>query len=170
MYVCRGDSEEREGKERMKTVVVLSDSHGKRRAVEKLLPLFAENDLIVHLGDGSADMREIFDTYPEKVYVCRGNCDVSYGGEEFVIEAEGLKLFCCHGHRYGVKSGLSRLAARAKELGCDIALYGHTHRAGIETVDGVLCINPGALSACCDASYCYLVLHCGKATPTIVKI
>ena len=38
----------------MKTFVVLSDSHGRKKNVEKLLALFAENDFVVHLGDGSA--------------------------------------------------------------------------------------------------------------------
>ena len=155
----------------MKTFVILSDSHGRnKRGFQKLLPLFAENDYIVHLGDGSADMREVLSAYPEKTYLCRGNCDFSFGEEEFVIEAEGFSVLCCHGHRYGVKSGLSRLAAHARERDCEIALYGHTHRAKIETVDGVLCINPGALGDYAVPSYCYLVLHNGKATPTIVTL
>lgn len=154
----------------MKTFVVISDSHGKRARIEKLRPLFEENDYIVHLGDGSGDMREIFGAYPQKTYICKGNCDFSYGEEEFVIEAEGFSVLCCHGHRYGVKSGLSRLAAYAKERGCGIALYGHTHRAAIEERDGVLLVNPGSLGSYTEPSYCYLVLHRGKATPTIVSL
>lgn len=154
----------------MKTFVVLSDSHSRRAALAKLAPLFGENDYIVHLGDGSSDMRETFSAFPEKTYICRGNCDFSYGEEEFVIEEEGVRLFCCHGHRYGVKSGLARLATRAKELGCEAALYGHTHVADIREIDGVLCVNPGALGSYTCPSYCYLVLHRGKATPTIVPL
>ena len=42
----------------MKTFVVLSDSHGRKKNVEKLAPLFSENDFVVHLGDGSADVRD----------------------------------------------------------------------------------------------------------------
>lgn len=154
----------------MKTFIVISDSHGRLGAIGKLEPLFAENDGIVHLGDGSADMRRTVSAFPEKTYVMRGNCDAFYGSDEEVIEAEGVRIFCCHGHRYGVKSNLGRLAARAKELGCDLALYGHTHKAGIREADGVLCINPGALGAYADASYCYLVLNKGKATPVIVPL
>lgn len=151
----------------MKTIVVLSDSHY-RGAVRKLEPLFQENDYIVHLGDGSGEMRSVLDEYPDKVRVCRGNCDAFFGEDEFVLDLEGVSLFCCHGHRYGVKQGLSRLAERAKELGCGAALYGHTHIADIRDEGGVLCINPGALGAYADASYCYLVHHKGKMTPTIV--
>ena len=154
----------------MKTFVILSDSHGRYKNVQKIAPLFSENDYIVHLGDGSSDMRPYLSQYPEKLFVMKGNCDFSYGMEETVIEAEGLSVLCCHGHRYGVKRGLETLAARAKELNCEIALYGHTHRAGIETVDGVLCINPGSVGEYAAPSYCYLVLHKGKATPTIVEL
>lgn len=154
----------------MKTFVILSDSHGRRAALARIAPLFGENDYIVHLGDGSADMRETFSAYPQKTYICRGNCDGAYGEEEFVIEEEGVRIFCCHGHRYGVKGALSRLAARAKELGCDVALYGHTHRAEIREEEGVLCINPGALGSYSAPSYCYLAVHRGKVTPTIVPL
>ena len=44
----------------MKTFVVISDSHGRRKNVEKVAPLFAENDYVVHLGDGSTDLRDFF--------------------------------------------------------------------------------------------------------------
>ena len=154
----------------MKTFLVLSDSHGRRGVLDGILPLIAENDYIVHLGDGSADMKGVFSEFPQKTYLCRGNCDFAYGEEELVIQAEGRRIFCCHGHRYGVKSGISRLVARAKQLDCDITLYGHTHRAAAEEIEGVLCINPGAAGAYAEGSYCYLVLYNGKATHTFVPI
>ncbi len=154
----------------MTTFVVLSDTHGRRGAVDKVRALFAENDYIVHLGDGAGDMRETAREYPEKTYVLHGNCDFSAALEECVIETGDGSVFCCHGHRYGVKSGRERLAARARELGCEVALYGHTHEAKTEEIGGVLCVCPGALGAYADPSYCYLVLHRGKATPTLVSV
>lgn len=154
----------------MKTVIVLSDSHGRRGVIEKLFPLFAENDYIVHLGDGASDMREVSGRYPEKVYAVKGNCDFSRGIGELVLEAEGVRMLLCHGHAYGVKSGLSRLVAHAKELGCSVALYGHTHYAAVEEIDGVLCINPGSAGSHASPSYCYLVVHGEKVTAKIVEI
>lgn len=155
----------------MKTVVVLSDSHGRCRGkLGNMEGLFSENSYIVHLGDGSADMRGVLSRYPEKTRVCRGNCDLSVGEEEFVLDVEGVRILCCHGHRYGVKSGRERLAARAKELNCTVALYGHTHTARVEEVEGVLCFNPGALGDYCEPSYGYLVLHGGRATTTVVPV
>ena len=154
----------------MKTFLIVSDSHGRSRVADKIMPLAAENDYVVHLGDGAGDLREIMNRYPEKTYLLKGNCDALPWQDECVIEAEGLSILCCHGHQYGVKSGLSRLAYRAKELNCEVALYGHTHRASIEEVGGVLCINPGAAGSYSDPSYCYLVVHNKKPTATIVSL
>ncbi len=154
----------------MKTCIILSDSHARAGAVDRIKGLFAENDYIIHLGDGSGDMRQAVTLYPEKTYVLKGNCDFSYGESETVIEAEGVRIFCCHGHRYGVKHDLSGLAARAKELGCDVALYGHTHIAAIDKVGDVLCINPGSIGDYAQPTYCFLAVHRGKVTPTIVRL
>ena len=154
----------------MKTFLIVSDSHGRRKPLETIFPLAAENDYIVHLGDGAGDLRELMSKYPEKTYLLKGNCDAYAWQEECVIEAEGISILCCHGHKYGVKSGLSRLAYRAKELDCEVALYGHTHRASIDEVGGVLCINPGSAGSYSDSSYCYLVVHNKKPTATIVSL
>lgn len=154
----------------MKTFVIVSDSHGHLKNIEKLRPLFAENDYIIHLGDGRGDMNAVIREFPEKTHVLKGNCDFSYGLEEEIIETEKISILLCHGHKYGVKSTLTRLALTAKEKGCAVALYGHTHVADIRELNGVLCINPGALSSFTEPSYCYLVVHEGKATATIVKL
>ena len=62
------------------------------------------------------------------------------------------------------------LALEAKRRDCDIALYGHTHVAGITELEGVTLINPGALRHAVGkgGSYCYLVINKNKATPVIV--
>ncbi len=155
----------------MKKLIVLSDSHGNRKAVGKLFPLFAENDYILHLGDGAGDMREVSQRYPDKLYHCAGNCDFfSPLPEEGVLEVERVRIFYCHGHKYGVKRDLYALAQAAKARDCDIALYGHTHKAKISKAEGVTLINPGTLSLSTErgGSYCYLVIHGDKATPTLV--
>ena len=154
----------------MKTFIIISDSHFRTGAVGRVERLFPENDFIVHLGDGAGEMRPFAREFPEKFYVMKGNCDFSYGNDECVIEAEGVSVLCCHGHRYGVKRGLDDLVARAKELGCTVALYGHTHIANIEERDGVLCINPGALGDYAQPSYCFMAIHQGKVTPSIVLL
>ncbi len=154
----------------MKTLVILSDTHGKRSAIDRIGHLFGENDYVIHLGDGAADMRKTREQYPDKTIVLRGNCDIGLGEDERVLEVEGVKILCCHGHKYGVKSSLTRLWLRAQELGCTVALYGHSHVAAIDEQDGVLCVNPGALGAYLEPSYCYLVVSGKKAVATIVSL
>jgi len=158
----------------MKTMVVISDTHGNKAFFGKLKPLFAENDYIVHLGDGANDMLEVYREYPDKVYVCNGNCDF-YGSriamDEWNIDVEGHTVLMCHGHKYGVKASLDGLALKAKECGADIALYGHTHIAAQNEIGGVTLINPGALSYSSGApSYCYIVFTKQKVVATIVPL
>ena len=131
----------------MKTIIVISDSHGNRQALDGLDGIFSESDYIIHLGDTSADGNYIRSRFPDKTFVINGNCEMfSCGVKEKVINIEGVKIFACHGHLYSVKTTLARLAKKAKELGCDIALYGHTHDAREDEIDGVTLLNPGTLS------------------------
>lgn len=155
----------------MKKIIVVSDSHGNRQALDSLDPIFAESDIIIHLGDTSSDGGYIRKNYPDKTYVLNGNCDImSVGEKEQIINCEGVNIFCCHGHMYSVKTTLARLAKRAKELDCKIALYGHTHDAREDEIDGVTLINPGTLSRYSQKSYAYLVINGDKFTQKIVRI
>lgn len=153
----------------LKTVTVVSDTHGNRKFLDGLDGVFAESDYIIHLGDTSADGAYIRAKYPDKTYVINGNCDpVKLGEDESVIEIENLKIFLCHGHLYSAKHTLSKLAARAKQLDCKIALYGHTHRAREDETDGVTLINPGCGVRYAAKSYLYLVVNGDKAVSKIV--
>ena len=154
----------------MKTIVVVSDSHGNRQALDGLDGIFSESDYIIHLGDTSADGNYILCKYPDKTTVINGNCEIfSVGESEKILNIDSVRIFACHGHMYSVKSTLSRLAKKAKELGCDIALYGHTHCAREDEINGVTLLNPGTLSHYAQTSYLYLVINNGKFTQKIVR-
>lgn len=154
----------------MKTVLILSDTHGNRRGIDKLDDIMGETDFIIHLGDTSADGAYIAAKHPEKTVIINGNCDpVKLGQNETVLEIEGVKIFAAHGHLYSVKTKLTPLAERAQELGCDIALYGHSHKPREDRLENVTLINPGTLSAYSNKSYCYLVINDGKFTHKIVE-
>lgn len=155
----------------MKTVTVLSDTHGNRRAIDNIGVVLAESDFIIHLGDTSGDASYIRGSYGGKIYSVNGNCDpLKLGENELVIEIENVKIFATHGHLYSAKTTLLRLAARAKELGCTICLYGHTHSAREDVIDGVTLINPGCMSRYSQNSYCYLVINGDKFTAKTVQI
>jgi hypothetical protein len=154
----------------MKTITVISDSHGNRASIDRLMPIFAESDYIIHLGDTSGDGNYIKKTFPEKTVVLNGNCDIVKVGEsQVVLTIEGVKIFACHGDAYGVKRGIDNLAYKAQEEGCTVALYGHTHRAQEDELGGVKIFNPGNLSRYSKNSYLYLVINGDKATGKIVE-
>ena len=155
----------------MKTAVVISDSHGNMARLRDLYGIFAESDYIIHLGDTSGDASRIEREFPHKTISINGNCDpVKLGENERVIEIESVKIFATHGHLYSAKTTLLKLAARAKELGCTVALYGHTHSAREDEIDGVTLINPGNLSRYSQNSYCYLAVNGDKAVAKIVNL
>lgn len=154
----------------MKTVCVLSDSHGNRTGIEKLFPVFAESDYVIHLGDYVADGAFIKKAFGEKVYLLNGNCDaIKLGENELTLDADGVKIFACHGDKYGVKSGYDRLTYRAEELGCSVALFGHTHCPAEVCIGNVQLFNPGNLTRYGNGTYLYLVLNGGKAVGKIVE-
>ena len=155
----------------MKKIVAISDTHGNLKNIEQLYPLLEENDYIVHLGDGVTEIRAILSKFPQKTYFCEGNCDfLSALPDEGVLEIESVRIFYCHGHKYGVKTSLERLAEKAKSLDCQLALYGHTHIAKISEIDGVTLVNPGTMSYPLGkgGTYAYLVAHKNKITPVVV--
>ena len=155
----------------MKKLVILSDTHGSSKGLETLQQIFAENDYILHLGDGGYEMREVRALYPEKVYACAGNCDLySSLPEEGILEIEGVRILYCHGHRYGVKENLYRLAEEAKRRDCQLALYGHSRRSLVTEVGGVTLVNPGSLryEVGKGGGYCYLVVNGKEFTPVLV--
>lgn len=155
----------------MKTIVVLSDTHGNMARLRDIAVVLAECDLIIHLGDTSSDGMKLKKEYGDKVVPINGNCDsVKFGDDERVLEVEGVRFFLTHGHLYSVKSTLSNLSARAAELGCGIALYGHTHAAREEEINGVTAINPGNMSRYSRNSYCYIVVNGGKAVYKTVDL
>lgn len=155
----------------MKTVVVLSDSHGNISALEKLNGIFAESDYIIHLGDTSSDGQRIRSLFPKKTYLLNGNCDFTKLGEsEIVLQIENVKIFACHGDTYGVKRGYDRIAYKAEQEGCSVALFGHTHSPIETTVGKVMLFNPGTVSRYSAPTYLYLVINGNKAVGKICPL
>lgn len=125
-------------------VLIVSDSHGMVSELGVLKKRHEkEVDLFLHCGDSElAASEEVMDGY----ITVQGNCDYEDKyPTETIQEIEGKKIFLTHGHLYGVKSSINNLLYKAKEMGADIACFGHSHFLGMEVVDGVLFINPGSL-------------------------
>jgi putative phosphoesterase len=145
-------------------VLVFSDSHGRADKInEALSRQISKPDAIVFLGDGLRDLDAInADGVP--VHAVCGNCDnhfvamLAHAYDEQVIFIGGKRIFITHGHNYHVKSVLSPLLLRARELCCDIVLFGHTHQGfemvlgrdneyGIELDKSLYVMNPGSIGS-----------------------
>lgn len=121
-------------------ILVFSDSHGLRNAMaetaKKEFP-----DLILHLGDRASDCEGLFSC---RVVAVRGNCD-SFSDEEETrfLDFGVTKIFMTHGHRFGVKTTLSRLLAEGEKACATVVLYGHTHVPYLSVSASCSVMNPG---------------------------
>ena len=151
-------------------IIVVSDTHGSYRNFKKVMLLHRNADIVVHCGDSRDEVDHIKMEFPDKVYhTVKGNCD--FGTmlpltEEFT--ADGIKFLATHGHLYNVKYGLLDLFMAAKEKGADIALYGHTHVAHDEEVDGIRLFNPGSLGY--EKSFGVIEIKDGQVLSNIARL
>ena len=123
-------------------------------------------DLYIHCGDS--------EVMPDKIkdYITvQGNADypgLYPGGKKIKIGSHAILVK--HGHdMFGSYPHSKYLAKIAKEHGCDILLYGHSHVFCDEVADGVFIINPGSITNPKyggDPSYAEIVL---TDTDIIVK-
>ena len=102
-------------------------------------------DAVFHLGDCERDTQRLEKEFPDlPLYRVCGNCDREPVNPEVLqCTLDGVKFFCTHGDRYGVKYTLDALLNAAYFAGADIVLFGHTHRALSETMQGLYVVNPG---------------------------
>ena len=151
-------------------VLVISDTHGRlenaKKVIESLIPIKGLS--VCHCGDYVSDARLIQKYYPQlTVHSVYGNCDVGFG-EEYtqVVSIEGVPIYMCHGHRYGVKWGeYDELVIDTSAHDAKVALCGHSHMGHLQKSEGILVMNPGSLSQPRDSrhpSYGILEIEDGK--------
>ena len=90
----------------MTKLLVLSDSHGARDAIKRILNKEQNNvDAVIFLGDGLRDLEQTLAFFPHlRVYSVAGNCD--FGALEPLDGLAGFDqtvVFYTHGHMYGVR-------------------------------------------------------------------
>lgn len=119
----------------MKTIAILSDTHGMLRpeVIEKLHGC----DLILHGGD--INKQEVLDRLQEiaPIYVVRGNNDKEWAEnipETLRFQVEGLRFFMVHNKKQ-VPKNLSDI---------DVVVFGHSHKYFEQVIDRTLWLNPGS--------------------------
>lgn len=129
----------------MMIIAAFSDTHGDNTPMLNLLNSNKEIGAVIHCGDTADDIDSLKMCFPElDVYGVRGNNDFfTEYPKELICEIGGLKFFITHGHFYSVKMGETIVKSACKNFGCDICVYGHTHRASFSQEDGIIVLNPG---------------------------
>lgn len=128
-------------------ILVISDSHGMRRQLEKVINKAGKIDMLIHLGDVETDVEYIRKYAGCETHIIRGNNDynVDVPNEE-ILQIGKYKVWLTHGHRYHVNWDLETIADEAAGIGMDIVMFGHIHVPLVEYRGSVILVNPGSIS------------------------
>lgn len=155
-------------------ILVMSDCHGSRRAVETVLSRHEDIKNVFYLGDGVREVDEIKEFYRDRAfYIVSGNCDWNSMYPTYCEAVlDGVRLIYTHGHRYGVKYGTERIFEAAVNVKAQLVLYGHTHIASSVYRDGIYLVNPGALHGAREGREGYAVIDIGPKgiMPSLMNI
>ncbi|MBO7527900.1 MAG: YfcE family phosphodiesterase [Clostridia bacterium] len=149
------------------TILVLSDSHGKKDFILNLTnnPKY---DYVFYLGDGiDRDLGTLI--YDPRLKCVKGNCDNCFSdfplGE--TVYLENCKIFLTHGHEYQAKYGNELLLKLAIDNKYNIVCFGHTHKQGHYIFNNIHLINPGALK---NGDYAEIIIDENKIDVIFNKI
>ncbi|MCL1991151.1 MAG: YfcE family phosphodiesterase [Defluviitaleaceae bacterium] len=129
-------------------VIIVSDNHGEKGGLQKVLKQHPNATHYFHCGD--SNLAPDLPMMAPFVAV-KGNTDYdqNYLEQEWRELASGDQLWMTHGHRYDVRSGTQTLVwnvgRERPKTPTHVILYGHTHIVDVKQESGVLIINPGSI-------------------------
>ncbi len=134
-------------------VGIMSDTHGNYLAARKAVEVFEQAGAahIIHCGDVGGE--EVFNELVGRpVTFVWGNTDTPTDGLSAYLNAMGFPLpdgvparVELGGKKFAVFHGHESQFRTCTKLDVDYVLYGHTHEADIEVLEGKCFVNPGAL-------------------------
>jgi len=157
---------------------VISDTHIPDKCEhipDVILEAFKNVDMVIHVGDlvNLEVIKELESVCP-KVLAVSGNMDRKevtkiYPSKQ-VVEIAGFKIGLMHG--YGAPINLINILKDAfKNDACNVIIFGHSHKAMNENINGVLFFNPGsATDSSCEANSYGIVEIDRKINPKIIQI
>lgn len=128
-------------------VLIVSDTHGDHRNMDRILDEAGHIDMLIHLGDlegGEAYLDAAVDC--EK-HMVKGNNDFFSDlpkEEEFYIGK--YKTFITHGHGYYVSLDPEHIKEEGQARCADIVMFGHTHKPYFNRTPEMIVLNPGSVS------------------------
>lgn len=149
-------------------VVVFSDAHGDKLAVDRIIDWNTDADYLLSLGDTELPLEYLV---KHDIVMITGNSrhDAGFMSER-MIEIGGVRLFMTHGHKYNVNRSLDKLKKYAYENNYDVVLFGHTHILEIEEAGKMLFLNPGSCARPRNSlppTYMILNINEGELTRTV---
>lgn len=127
---------------------ITGDTHGDMQAVRRVLQAVPPVSRWMHTGDYARDANWLLQASGLPVTRVCGNCD-SWSHRAKVdeyLEIEDVKIWLTHGNRYLRRGGVQELAWWGLKLGVQVVVFGHTHLPLVETIQGILLVNPGSPS------------------------
>ena len=88
-------------------IIVVADTNKDYRKYKSVVEKNLDADIIIHLGDGEHEFFDVKNEFPDKTfYYVGGECD--YGKHKMleIVEAQGYKILCVHGHEHNVQGSL----------------------------------------------------------------
>jgi putative phosphoesterase len=104
-------------------------------------------DVVFCTGDlTSEDVLTWLKRLASEVHVVRGNMDYLRLPVQVVAVVERLRVGVYHGTGVHPRGDLAKLALKAKQLGVEVLVTGHTHypRVALVREQGVVVVNPGS--------------------------
>ncbi len=126
----------------MKRILAISDNHGNKKIVDKILSN-EDYDLAIHLGDSEFDKKWVTARFD---YAVQGNNDFNGLEDEIFFEYENLKFMILHGHTYNIYvHNWKKLPLEvAKHKKVDVLVHGHSHIPYINKKNGIFTSCPGS--------------------------
>ena len=134
-------------------ILLVSDSHNDYASLDRLAASYPNMDLYLHAGDSEQDEWSL------KPFISvRGNCDHYYDFQNFLVIPSPYGNIYVQHTPFVSKSVINEHNAK-------IVIHGHTHIRRNEKVNGILFINPGAISYARDKyDGSYAILNIDKNT------
>lgn len=141
-------------------VVIISDSHGDIKVLERIYQINTNADIFIHLGD-----YEVPEHYLSHYIFVRGNCDfLSNAPLKRDLEFSFGVIHFEHGHNIN----FSNFENYIKSNSPLIFLFGHTHKKFAQKYHNTYIFNPGSLTRPRDSNIgSYLIIEINQQTKEI---